>query len=120
MPSEIPDRLYFKIGDVAKIAEVATHVLRYWETEFPAIKPKRANSKQRLYRREDVELILRVKHLLHEKGFTIAGAKKLLEQDQKKGQETQPKPKVKTGTKTAHRLHVIKKELLELQRLLEQ
>ena len=60
----IPDKLYFKIGEVAKMADVPTHVLRYWESEFSGISPKRANSKQRLYKRQDVELILDIKTLL--------------------------------------------------------
>ena len=79
MKTEIPDKLYFKIGEVAKMAEVPTHVLRYWESEFSGISPKRANSKQRLYKKQDVELILNIKVLLHEQGYTIAGARKLLE-----------------------------------------
>jgi len=79
MKVSIPDKLYFKIGEVAKLADVPTHVLRYWESEFPDIRPKRANSKQRLYRRKDVELILQVKSLLHGRGYTIAGARKYLE-----------------------------------------
>ncbi|HSL39906.1 MAG TPA: MerR family transcriptional regulator [Desulforhopalus sp.] len=74
----IPDKLYFKIGEVARLAEVPTHVLRYWESEFPEISPKRANSGQRLYRRQDLELILRVRNLLHHEGYTIAGARRLL------------------------------------------
>ncbi len=76
--AEIPDKLYFKIGEVCKIAELKTHVLRYWESEFPVIRPKRASSKQRLYRRVDVENILRIRDLLYQEGFTIAGAKKAL------------------------------------------
>jgi DNA-binding transcriptional MerR regulator len=78
MNVEIPDKLYFKIGEVAKLAGVPPHVLRYWESEFSAIHPKRANSKQRLYRRADVELILKLKELLHERRYTIAGARKYL------------------------------------------
>ncbi len=78
MTITIPDKLYFKIGEVAKMADVPTHVLRYWESEFSGIKPKRANSKQRLYRRQDVELILKIKTLLHDQGYTIAGARKLI------------------------------------------
>jgi hypothetical protein len=65
MKTQIPDKLYFKIGEVAKLAEVPAHVLRYWESEFPGIRPKRANSQQRLYRYQDVELILKIKVLLH-------------------------------------------------------
>ncbi len=78
MNVEIPDKLYFKIGEVAKLAGVPPHVLRYWESEFSAIHPKRANSKQRLYRRVDVEFILKLKELLHEQRYTIAGARKYL------------------------------------------
>ena len=79
MTISIPDKLYFKIGEVAKMADVPTHVLRYWESEFSGIKPKRASSKQRLYRRQDVELILKIKTLLHEQGYTIAGARNLIQ-----------------------------------------
>ena len=78
MDIEIPDKLYFKIGEVSKITDVASHVLRYWEREFTDIKPKRAGSKQRLYRREDIELILVIKNLLHVQGYTISGARKLI------------------------------------------
>ena len=80
MTSEIPEKLYFKIGEVSKIAGVAPHVLRYWESEFTSIKPKRAGSKQRLYRRKDVELILAIQNLLHDQGYTIAGARKLIDE----------------------------------------
>ncbi len=72
---EIPDRMFFRIGEVAQIVGVEAHVLRYWESEFGEIKPVRSN-KQRLYRKKDVELLLRIKRLLHEEGFTISGAKK--------------------------------------------
>jgi len=71
----IPEKLYFKIGEVSKLASVAPHVLRYWESEFKEIQPKRANSNQRLYKRNDVEIILLIKTLLHEQGYTLAGAK---------------------------------------------
>lgn len=74
----IPDKLYFKIGEVSRLAGVAPHVLRYWESEFPMIAPKRANS-QRLYRRVDVEMVLTIKALLHEQGYTISGARRFLE-----------------------------------------
>ena len=74
----IPEKLYFKIGEVCEITGVKQHVLRYWESEFRMLSPQRANSRQRLYRRGDVENILRIKRLLKEEGFTISGAKKLL------------------------------------------
>jgi DNA-binding transcriptional MerR regulator len=76
--AEIPDKLYFKIGEVCQLADVKPHVLRYWEAEFALIHPQRASSKQRLYRRVDVETILRIRDLLYKEGFTIAGAKKAM------------------------------------------
>ena len=80
---EIPDKLYFRIGDVSRLAGVKAYVLRYWETEFPAIAPKKSGTGQRLYRRKDVELILEIKHLLYEKRFTIEGARKAIESREK-------------------------------------
>ena len=76
---EIPNKLYFRIGDVSKLTGIKAYVLRYWETEFPSIAPKKSGTGQRLYRRKDVELILEIKHLLYEKRFTIEGARKHLE-----------------------------------------
>ena len=75
---EFPNKLYFRIGEVAKIVGVKPYVLRYWETEFPILKPGKTPSRHRLYRRRDVELLLEIKRLLYEEGFTIAGAKKQL------------------------------------------
>lgn len=72
------DKLYFKIGEVAEIVGVAPHVLRYWETEFSAIKPQKSRTQQRVYRRRDVATLLRIKRLLYEERFTIAGARKQL------------------------------------------
>ena len=74
----IPNKLYFKIGEVGSIAEVEPYVLRYWESEFKAIKPSRTQSKQRIYRKKDVELILEIKKMLYEEKLTIAGAQKKL------------------------------------------
>ncbi len=79
-PPEIPDKLYFRIGEVSRVAGVKPHVLRYWETEFPAIAPKKSGRGHRLYRRKDVELILEIKRLLYEERFTIEGARKFLGQ----------------------------------------
>ena len=75
MTAEIPDKLYFKIGEVASLLDIKTHVLRYWETEFPALQPVKSRSNQRLYRRKDVETALLIKDLLYRQGFTIAGAR---------------------------------------------
>ena len=73
---EIPDKLFFKIGEVCDIVGVQAHVLRYWETEFSMLQPQKNHSGQRNYRRRDVEMALRIKQLLYDEGFTIAGAKR--------------------------------------------
>ena len=75
---EIPDKLYFKIGEVSKISGLPSHVLRFWESEFNKIKPRRTESGQRSYTRKDIETILQIKHLLHDKKFTLEGARKYL------------------------------------------
>jgi DNA-binding transcriptional MerR regulator len=79
-PPVIPDRLYFKIGDVARICDVKPYVLRFWETQFPQLKPNKSGTGQRLYRRRDVELALKIKHLVHVEGYTLSGARQVLEQ----------------------------------------
>src|ERR1700687_4737233 len=76
---EIPDKLYFKIGEVSELLGVEPYVLRYWETEFPLLSPKKSGTGHRLYRRKDVELLLRIKQLLYEKRFTIQGARQWLQ-----------------------------------------
>lgn len=76
LDGSIPDKLYYKIGEVSKITGVKPHVLRYWESEFREIKPYKSRSLQRLYRKRDIELILRIKKLLYEDMFTISGAKR--------------------------------------------
>ena len=84
-PGEIPDKLYFRIGEVARLAGIKPYVLRFWETEFPALGPKKSGSGHRLYRRKDVETVLEIKRLLYVQRFTIEGARKFL--------ETRPKAK---------------------------
>ncbi|MDO8955706.1 MAG: MerR family transcriptional regulator [Deltaproteobacteria bacterium] len=84
----IPEKLYYKIGEVSQITGVESYVLRYWESEFKIVTPGRTHSKQRLYRRKDLELILEIKKLLYEEKFTIAGAKKKL-QKMKAGRDKQ-------------------------------
>jgi len=86
----IPDKLYFKIGEVSQITELPAHVLRFWETEFKSIRPKRTGSGQRLYRRQDVETVLKIKHLLYDRKFTIRGANKFLRQRQNKSELSIP------------------------------
>src|SRR2546430_16190079 len=75
---EIPNKIFFKIGEVCEIAGVEAYVLRFWETEFPNLAPEKSKSGHRIYKRKDVENVLRIKELLYDRGFTIAGARKVL------------------------------------------
>jgi DNA-binding transcriptional MerR regulator len=86
----IPDKLYFRIGEVSRLCGLPSYVLRFWETEFPQLKPGKSNTGQRMYRRLDVENVLRVKKLLYEEGFTIAGARQHLRAEHKKKQSPLP------------------------------
>jgi DNA-binding transcriptional MerR regulator len=83
--AEIPDKLYFRIGEVARLCEVPAYVLRFWESEFPQLKPNKGGTGQRLYRRRDVETALRIKCLLYDEGFTIPGARQAIKSEMKKG-----------------------------------
>jgi len=82
---EIPDKLYFRIGEVARLAGIKPYVLRFWETEFPTLGPRKSGTGHRLYRRKDVELVLEIKRLLYEKRFTIEGARRFLDDRGKDG-----------------------------------
>ena len=90
----IPDKLYFRIGEVATLCRLPAYVLRFWESEFPQLKPVKSSTGQRMYRRRDVESILHIKQLLYEQGFTIAGARQQLRSETKteKGQSAIPFP----------------------------
>jgi DNA-binding transcriptional MerR regulator len=88
MDRQIPNKLFFKIGEVCEITDTQPYVLRYWESEFSALAPAKNSSGQRIYRRRDIETILRIKQLLYEEGFTIAGAKKRLEAELTGKQDT--------------------------------
>src|SRR5215467_10319371 len=91
----IPDKLYFRIGEVAKLCKLPAYVLRFWESEFPQLKPVKSSTGQRMYRQRDVENVLRIKRLLYEEGFTIAGARQQLKAEGKpaKQQSGLPFPK---------------------------
>ncbi len=82
---DIPDKLYFKIGEVSRISGLPSHVLRFWESEFRKIKPRRTASGQRSYTRKDIEIILEIKHLLYDQKFTLEGARKFLNTKKKVG-----------------------------------
>jgi len=85
----IPDKLYFRIGEVATLAGVPAYVLRYWQTEFPQLQPKKSGSGQRLYRQREVELVLRIRDLLYRERFTIEGAKRELTREERGGRPTE-------------------------------
>src|SRR5579862_6558283 len=94
-PPSIPDRLYFKISDVAQLCGVETYVLRFWESQFPQLKPNKSGTGQRLYRRRDVELALEIKKLVHAEGYTLSGARAVLEQGQRRqGSHQNPESKL--------------------------
>jgi DNA-binding transcriptional MerR regulator len=122
--SAIPDKLYFKIGEVADIVGVKPYVLRYWETEFPEIAPSKSKSKQRLYKRREVETILKIRDLLYQEKFTIEGARQRLKEGARKGKgKTVPKEKqirlpLPLKGKSKELLRDLKKQLGELQKLI--
>jgi DNA-binding transcriptional MerR regulator len=121
---EIPNKLYFRIGEVAKLAGIKPYVLRFWESEFSGLGPKKSGTGHRLYRRKDVEMVLEIKRLLYEKRYTIEGARKMLESRPKR--EPVPKPVVVprqqgelfAGTSTFHQ--ELRRELCELLELLKE
>ena len=105
--TKIPDKLYFKIGEVSQISGLPSHVLRFWESEFKKIKPRRTASGQRSYTQKDVAMILEIKHLLHDKKFTIEGARKYLNS----------RTRSETGDKSM--LQDVQRELISIRNLLD-
>ncbi len=120
MIRKIPDKLYFKIGEVSKITGVKPYVLRYWESEFKIIRPQKSSSKQRVYTKRDVELIMEIKDLLYKEKFTLEGAKKKLKEIQ-----NSKKPEVKQfdlpldSKKHLKTLENIKEELISIKKILQ-
>ena len=108
----IPDKLYFRIGDVGELLHLPAYVLRFWETEFPQLKPTKSDTGQRMYRRREVELALRIRTLLYEEGFTIPGARERLKVEAKpaKNQSALPFPKAQD----TNSLKRVRQELQEL------
>ena len=109
-PAEIPDKLYFRIGEVSNLVGVEAYVLRYWETEFPTVGPKKSGTGHRMYRRKEVELLLKIKHLLYEKKYTIEGARRYLNEARKAKRRSVVKSEQR-GLFTADALPEIRKEL---------
>jgi DNA-binding transcriptional MerR regulator len=142
MTVAIPEKQYFKIGEVSEILDVEPYVLRYWESEFKILKPTRTRARQRLYHKKDLELLMEIKHLLYDEKFTIAGAKKRLQEMKKqssaekkakkagktvKNKEEEPEtaeikleaPAISDRSDYREILIEIKKELKELRAILE-
>jgi len=126
--AEIPDKLYFRIGEVAQLAGIKPYVLRFWETEFPFLGPKKSDTGHRLYRRKDVEVVLEIKRLLYEQRFTIEGARKLLEARSKarpRAVSKPPKPAARRRKQgelfdsAAERFAVVREELREILKILK-
>jgi DNA-binding transcriptional MerR regulator len=117
LPSGIPDKNFFKIGEAARICAVKPHVLRYWETEFGSLKPQKSRSQQRVYRRKDLEHLLRIRHLLYEERFTIEGARTRLRE---LGHDEGPAPERPPPVIDREGLRRLKQGLVELIRLVEE
>ena len=117
---EIPDKLYFKIGEVSELLGVEPYVLRYWESEFPVLSPKKSGTGHRLYRRKDVELLLRIKHLLYEKRFTIEGARQTLQAEAKAPKPQRLPKRTQAELFGEDPLPEIRRELREILLLLKQ
>jgi DNA-binding transcriptional MerR regulator len=133
MERKIPNKLFFKIGEVCELTDTQPYVLRYWESEFPSLAPAKNSSGQRIYRRRDIETVLRIKELLYDEGFTIAGAKKRLDaesagrsptpQSQAAAapaeSEPEPPPAGDGADKTRAALREVKEQLREILTLLD-
>jgi DNA-binding transcriptional MerR regulator len=110
----IPDKIYFRIGEVSRLCRLPSYVLRFWETEFPHLKPSKSGTGQRMYRRPDVENVLRIKKLLYEEGFTIAGARQYLRSENKKKQPALPFAPSGTGAAQLKQVRQGLKDILGL------
>lgn len=119
---EIPNKLYFRIGEVAKLAGIKPYVLRFWESEFNGLGPKKSGTGHRLYRRKDVELVLEIKRLLYDKRFTIEGARKMLEAKPKReaAKAAVPRKQGELFSGTATLFQELRRELKEIATLLDE
>lgn len=116
--ADIPDKLYFRIGEVSQLVGVEPYVLRYWETEFPAVGPKKSGTGHRMYRRKEVELLLRIKHLLYEKKYTIEGARQYLS-EARMTKRKRPGSDIQRELFSADALPEIRRELAAILELLK-
>lgn len=117
----LQERLFYRIGEVSRITGVKPHVLRYWESEFKVIKPHKGNSLQRLYRKKDVDLILKIKRLLYEEGYTISGAKKKIREFEREesGRVQLRLVEKRPQGKEQELLSMVREELKEIRRMLD-
>ncbi|XBH10037.1 MerR family transcriptional regulator [Edaphobacter paludis] len=118
--SEIPDKLYFRIGEVSKLCDLPAYVLRFWESEFPSLRPHKGGTGQRLYRRRDVEMVLRIKSLLYDEGYTIPGARQIFKAElrHKEPQLSLEIDEASTASGPSKQLRKLQKELRDLHTLL--
>lgn len=117
-PVHIPEKMFFKIGEVATIADVKPYVLRYWETEFAFLSPNKSNSQQRMYSRTDVENILLIKHLLYDLRYSIEGARKRISEMRRQGELAEArKPRVTLDSDRISRARAELRQLIELCRM---
>ncbi|MBW1645831.1 MAG: MerR family transcriptional regulator [Deltaproteobacteria bacterium] len=114
----IPDKLFFRIGEVSEIVDVKPYVLRYWESEFDLIAPEKSNSRQRLYQRKDLELLLEIKRLLYDEGFTIAGARKKLKQLSSKNRKNRHSQPAAASQGDSKLLALMQRELQQIKEML--
>ena len=114
---QLPDKMYFKIGEVSSLTGVEPYILRYWESEFKLIKPYRTKTNQRLYRKKDVEAIIKIKKMLYEQKFTIAGAKKKLKES---SPEKAPQAQMSLGLTSPEYIDPLKSTRDELQDIVSQ
>ncbi len=114
MSRPLPDKLYFKIGEVAELVGVKPHVLRYWETEFTALRPKKTRGAHRHYSRRDVELAMLLRRLLHDEGFTVPGAKKKLRELGHHRRDSPPEPRAAREVALRAELVAVRDELAAL------
>jgi DNA-binding transcriptional MerR regulator len=115
--SAIPDKPFFKIGEAARLCAVKPYVLRYWETEFRSLRPQKTRSRQRLYRRQDVEQLLNIRHLLYDQRFTIEGARTRLREQ---GHDEMPPPPLPPPAVSIETMREMKQAVLELIALVEE
>jgi DNA-binding transcriptional MerR regulator len=114
----IPDKLFFRIGEVSQLVGVKEYVLRYWESEFPGLSPRKSSSGQRMFRRKDVEMLLRIKHLLYDQKFTIEGARKALQEKNKPAVARETKRLAQAELFGSNPLPEIRRQLSEILQLL--